>query len=97
LNRLYLNNTDISGYIDTTLPGSDWDSIDIQLDDLTGLDSAEVSQLLIDLDTGDGTVASNGTLDLSGVGVTYADLSSAGQTAHDSLVNDHGWTLTLDS
>jgi len=97
LNLLYLDDTSINTYTSTTLPGDDWDDIEIQIQNLPELDASECSQILIDLDDGGST---GGTLDMfdnNGGSLTYADLTSAGQTAHDNLVNNKSYTITLDT
>jgi hypothetical protein len=43
---------------------------------------------------------SNGETNISGCNggtMTYSDLSPEAQAAHDNLVNNKGWTITMDT
>jgi hypothetical protein len=74
-----------------------WDGINILIRDSINILASNVSNHIIGLDDYDGN---NGSLDASGTNggsMTYADLSAAAQTAHDNLVNNKGWSITLDT
>lgn len=91
LRYLWIDNTSVSNYISCTL-GFTNTAINIQLDNLTGLDATEISNFLIDLDA-IATIWTTPILDLTGCGEVYADLSVAGKAAYNSL-DVEGWTIT---
>jgi Leucine-rich repeat (LRR) protein len=99
LELLYLYDNNLDTITDQTLPGDDWDDIDYRIQDNSGLSAASISQLLIDLDEGDGsTEAENGSLNISGCNggtLLYNDLTTAGKAAYDNL-ETKGWTITTD-
>ena len=86
---VFLYNTSIDTYTQGTLP--DWEGTTIKIQDL-GLDQAEVSNFLIDLDGATGAPG-NGTLNISG---TNAIPNAAGLTAKGNL-EGKGWTVTVST
>lgn len=77
------------------------DGVTIDLGTNSTLSATEISNLLIDLDNprSDLAIVQNGTLTATGCNggtCTYADLTADGQTAHDDLTNNNGWTINLD-
>jgi len=89
LTYLYLYDTSVSDYTTTTLP--DWETCDIQINDL-GLTTTEVDNFLIDLDNATGAPG-NGILNISG---TNAARSSDSDAAMTSLVDVKSWVITVN-
>jgi hypothetical protein len=97
LSRFYIDSNSFTGVSVLTSNAAFGDGIDVEIQNNTGIPDTNVSNFIIGLDDYDG---SNGNLDASGTNggsMTYADLSAAAQTAHDNLVNNKGWSITLDT
>ncbi len=76
------------------------DGLTIDVSDNTTLDATEVSNWLIDLANprADMAIIQNGTFTATGCNggsLTYSDLTTDGQAAHDKL-ETNGWTMNLD-
>jgi hypothetical protein len=97
LGFVYLYGSSVSEYTGATFPSDGTlESVGILLMNLTDLDYSEISQLIIDLDD---CGATDGDLRVDGCNggtMTYADLTSEGQAAHDNLTGK-GWSIQMDT
>jgi hypothetical protein len=97
LERFYIYSNSFTAALVLTSNATFADGINIRIQGNTDIPDTNVSNHIIGLDDYDGN---NGNLDASGTNggsMTYADLTTAAQTAHDNLVNNKGWSITLDN
>ncbi|MGM0530435.1 MAG: hypothetical protein ACQER7_03715, partial [Bacteroidota bacterium] len=95
---IYLNISDTSVNTVTYGPMPSKDGAEYQLQNLTGMDATEVSDILKSYASAD--TRSNCEINLQGCNggsIFYTDLTTDGKSAYDDLLNKHDWIIILDN
>lgn len=73
-----------------------WLNVNLNLANNTDFSASEIGDFIISLDTYDGEGGQAKFTGCNGGSMTYSDLSTEAQTAHDNLINNKNWTIEMD-